>query len=59
MVCLFGRAGVSLRDAMRSGADDEAVRSLVRTAVLGKKAAHAGMDVLATQTDRPMILIGG
>jgi len=59
MVCLFGRAGVSLRDAMRSGEDDEAIRRLVRTAVLRKKAAHAGMDVLASQTDRPMILIGG
>lgn len=59
MVCLFGRAGVSLRDAMREGADDDALGALVRTAVLGKKAAHAGMEILATDTDRPMILIGG
>lgn len=59
MVCLFGRAGVSLRDAMRNGDDDDALRRVVRTAVLGKKAAHAGMEVLAAQTDRPMILIGG
>lgn len=59
MVCLFGRAGVSLRDAIREGADDKMLRRLVRTAVLGKKAAHAGMELLAVQTDRPMILIGG
>ncbi len=59
MVCLFGRAGISLRDAMRSGADDDALGQLIRVAVLGKKASHAGMELLAAQTDRPMILIGG
>jgi cyclic pyranopterin phosphate synthase len=59
MVCLFGQSGVSLRDALRDGAGDDTIRSLVTTSVKGKKAAHGGMDVVAAQTERPMILIGG
>lgn len=58
-VCLFGNAEVSLRDAIRTGADDEAIRSLVRMAVSRKKAAHAGMHAIASSENRPMILIGG
>lgn len=59
MVCLFASAGVSLRDAMRSGADDAALLELVRAGVGGKKASHGGMDFIARTTERPMILIGG
>ena len=58
-VCLFGNAEVSLRDAMRSGASDVELARTVQAAVLRKRAAHAGMDVLARQENRPMILIGG
>jgi len=58
-VCLFGRAEVSLRDAIRDGATDGALRELITTAVTHKKAAHAGMHELASAENRPMILIGG
>lgn len=58
-VCLFGRGEISLRDAMRSGADDTELTALIDEAVNGKKAAHAGMTALATQDNRPMIRIGG
>ncbi|CAD0245398.1 unnamed protein product [Spodoptera exigua] len=58
-VCLFGAAEVSLRDAMRGGATDEALTALVRAALRNKKARHAGMENLARMENRPMILIGG
>ena len=58
-VCLFGGAAVSLRDAMRSGASDLEVVSLVRSALGGKHAAHAGMDALAEAPPRAMVAIGG
>ena len=58
-VCLFGQAEVSLRDALRSGADDETLAATIRAAVQRKKAAHAGMYELARSENRPMILIGG
>src|SRR5690606_10246589 len=58
-VCLFGNAEVSLRDAMRNGADDGALRSLIGRAVSRKKSAHDGMYAIASSENRPMILIGG
>ncbi|MEW5317989.1 MAG: hypothetical protein WDW38_009243 [Sanguina aurantia] len=58
-VCLFGANEVSLRDAMRGGATDEELLLIIRAAVLRKKAAHAGMGVLAATMNRPMITIGG
>ena len=60
-VCLFDNAEVSLRDALRSGGGDEQLRSLIATAVRGKKASHAGMSVLASaeHKNRAMIKIGG
>ncbi|MGB3542433.1 GTP 3',8-cyclase MoaA [Rubrivirga sp.] len=58
-VCLFGGSPVSLRDAMRAGASDLEVVSLVRRALEGKHAAHAGMDALAKAPPRPMVAIGG
>ena len=58
-VCLFGSAEVSLRDALRAGATDAEVVALVQSALDGKHAAHAGMDVLAESDNRPMISIGG
>ncbi len=58
-VCLFGPKEVSLRDLMRNGAGDDELRGVIGVAVNGKKAAHAGMDVLARTQNRPMILIGG
>ncbi|ODM89772.1 Molybdenum cofactor biosynthesis protein 1 [Orchesella cincta] len=58
-VCLFGNAEVSLRDAMRDGASDEKLLSLIGDAVQRKHPKHAGMLNLAKMENRPMILIGG
>lgn len=58
-VCLFGNAEVSLRDAIRSGADDEQLSTLIRAALRNKKPQHAGMQNLAHMENRPMVLIGG
>jgi cyclic pyranopterin phosphate synthase len=58
-VCLFGQSEVSLRDAMRSGCDDDELEKLIRSAIQKKKAAHDGMLAIAAQPGRPMILIGG
>lgn len=58
-VCLFGAAEVSLRDAVRAGADDAQLDALVRAALRNKKPQHAGMQNLAHMENRPMILIGG
>ena len=58
-VCLFGKAEVSLRDAMRAGASDEELLEVISAAVKRKKAAHAGMYNIAKSENRPMILIGG
>ncbi|HLA64582.1 MAG TPA: GTP 3',8-cyclase MoaA [Rhodothermales bacterium] len=58
-VCLFGGRETSLRDAMRAGATDADLLALVRAALAGKHAAHAGMDALALTPNRPMVAIGG
>lgn len=57
--CLFGQDGISLRDAIRDGATDAELDRMVGPALQNKKAAHAGMTAIASQPDRPMILIGG
>jgi len=58
-VCLFGNTEVSLRDAMRQGASDDELITLVGGALAGKHAAHAGMHALAASENRPMTTIGG
>ncbi|GKV24904.1 hypothetical protein SLEP1_g34445 [Rubroshorea leprosula] len=58
-VCLFGPSEVSLRDPLRSGADDEELREIIGAAVKKKKASHAGMFDIAKTVNRPMIHIGG
>ena len=58
-VCLFGANEVSLRDAMRGGANDDDLRAVVSAAVNRKKAAHAGMFELARTKNRAMVKIGG
>lgn len=59
--CLFGADGPSLRDALRSGADDGELAAMVGAAVWRKKAAHGGVavDRLAASPNRAMIRIGG
>lgn len=58
-VCLFGPNEVSLRDAMRAGVSNDELAAVISAAVDNKKAAHAGMEVLAVTQNRPMITIGG
>mmetsp|Transcript_24142 Transcript_24142/g.67670 ORF Transcript_24142/g.67670 Transcript_24142/m.67670 type:complete len:390 (+) Transcript_24142:100-1269(+) len=58
-VCLFGHDEVSLRDALRSGASEDQLYSVIRDAVRRKRARHAGMLGIAKSRNRPMILIGG
>lgn len=58
-VCLFGANEVSLRDAMREGASDEDLLSIISLAVKRKKAAHAGMFELSRSKNRAMVHIGG
>ncbi|XP_050444730.1 molybdenum cofactor biosynthesis protein 1 isoform X1 [Cataglyphis hispanica] len=58
-VCLFeGKGEVSLRDALRNGASEDALKDLIRKAVSRKKKQHAGMFNLTRMENRPMILIG-
>ena len=58
-VCLFGANEVSLRDALRGGASDDDLQSIISAAVDRKKAAHAGMLELSKTKNRTMIQIGG
>ncbi|KAK3241229.1 GTP 3',8-cyclase, mitochondrial [Cymbomonas tetramitiformis] len=58
-VCLFGANEVSLRDALRGGASDAELRTIVHGAVQRKKARHAGMFEIARTANRPMTSIGG
>ncbi|KAL8507086.1 hypothetical protein ACS0TY_017830 [Phlomoides rotata] len=63
-VCLFGPSErhfsfqVSLRDPLRSGADENELKGIIRAAVKRKKAAHDGMLDIAKMPNRPMIHIG-
>jgi len=58
-VCLFGNTEVSLRDYLRQGATDQEMVEVISSAIKNKKKAHAGMDILHTLPNRPMIKIGG
>ena len=58
-VCLFGANEISLRDALRGGASDEDLLTVISAAVYKKKAAHAGMFTLARTKNRAMVKIGG
>ncbi len=58
-VCLFGKAEVSLRDAIRSGATKEQLTQIIVSSVKRKKFSHDGMYTIASSENRPMILIGG
>jgi cyclic pyranopterin phosphate synthase len=57
--CLFAREETDLRTALSSGAPDEEIAGLWRTAMWGKKAG-AGLDEASfVQPERPMSAIGG
>jgi molybdenum cofactor biosynthesis enzyme MoaA len=58
-VCLFDNKEVSLRDALRSDSSDEEIYSLIQQTLYKKEKEHSPVNILATQENRPMILIGG
>ena len=57
--CLFHPAERNLRDALRDGADDAALVSIIQAAVWQKPAEHPPMEKLLTIENRSMIAIGG
>lgn len=57
--CLFYPAELSLRDAMRQGASDEAIRQLILQSLAAKPEAHPPAEEIAAQENRTMIEIGG
>jgi hypothetical protein len=57
--CLFASEETPLRDALRSGATDGDLMTLVRHSVAAKKAAHGIDDEGFVAPDRPMYSIGG
>ena len=57
--CLFSNQEYSVRDPMRSGATDDEILEVFRTAIAAKAAGH-GIDEDGFQPpDRPMYSIGG
>jgi cyclic pyranopterin phosphate synthase len=57
--CLFAREETDLRAALRSGATDDDLADLIRTAVAGKQAGHGIDDADFVQPLRTMSAIGG
>ncbi len=57
--CLFARGETDLRDLMRTGADDDHLAEVWRTAMWGKQPGHGINDPSFLQPDRPMSAIGG
>ena len=57
--CLFARSESDVRSVLRSGADDEAIGEVFRTAIWGKHAGHGIGDPEFVQPVRPMSAIGG
>lgn len=57
--CLFYPAEVSLRDALREGADDEKIARLIQFCLGKKPEAHPPAEEIAAAENRAMIEIGG
>jgi cyclic pyranopterin phosphate synthase len=57
--CLFAREESDLRGALRSGAPDEEMARLWKSAMWGKKAGSGLDDPSFLQPERPMSAIGG
>jgi GTP 3',8-cyclase len=57
--CLFAHREHDVRDAMRSGADDDAIEAIVRAAVLRKAPGHLVGQADFVQPTRGMSAIGG
>lgn len=62
-VCLFGAEEVSLRDALRDGATDDEITTIVSSALAGKHYALGGNSdmyaIAANKDNRSMLTIGG
>ncbi|CAF3531287.1 unnamed protein product [Rotaria sp. Silwood1] len=58
-VLLFNHGEISLRDALRSGFNDEEIYALIQRTLFKKEKEHLPVDILSTKENRPMILIGG
>ena len=57
--CLFAHREHDVRDAMRSGASDDAIEAIVRAAVLRKAPGHLVGQADFVQPERGMSAIGG
>jgi cyclic pyranopterin phosphate synthase len=57
--CLFFPPEDNLRLAMRRGATDADLESIIRRVVTGKRAGHAALDELAALPNNSMIEVGG
>jgi GTP 3',8-cyclase len=57
--CLLHAPEVSLRDVLRSGADDDFLKELILKTVLQKPRAHPSVDELCRAANRTMVEIGG
>jgi len=57
--CLFGQGEWNVRDLLRSNADDDQVRALIRLAVAHKQASFGGLDLDHQRSFRSMSQIGG
>ncbi|MBX3117461.1 MAG: GTP 3',8-cyclase MoaA [Fimbriimonadaceae bacterium] len=57
--CLFSTSETNLRDAMRSGASDDALTEIIRECVMGKWKEHPPMGLLERLENRSMVQIGG
>jgi cyclic pyranopterin phosphate synthase len=57
--CLFALDETDLREPLRSGADDEALASLIRDGVAGKWAGHRINHPDFVRPDKSMSMIGG
>jgi molybdenum cofactor biosynthesis enzyme MoaA len=57
--CLFHPAELNLRDALRNGAGEEEIASMIGDGIRQKPAGHPAVEELAAIENRSMIEIGG
>ncbi len=58
LLLIIKKLKVNLKEALSNLKENE-MADLIKSAVLRKKAKHAGIETLANLKNRPMILIGG
>ncbi|WP_231604560.1 GTP 3',8-cyclase MoaA [Crateriforma conspicua] len=57
--CLFGDDSGDVRSLLRSGANDQAIADLLKSAMAAKKRGHGSDDLVFVRPSRPMYSIGG